>query len=198
MKRLRNPRAGGPTAYWAAMRGLTAGAGRFTMRDVFARCGAQSLNTVKCYVRACVRAGHVREVGAQPRPGSRQTPAKLYAVTATAPTPAPFEKARAARRFGAAQLQMWTAIRALPAFTSRELAAHASTDEVAVGPDLARIFCWHLRRAGYLQELGRSGRWRVLRLKPGMNTGPLPPAISGGGMVDRNPRPRRSGARTPS
>ena len=192
MRRFHQLKNAGPKIYWAVMRGLSESAGAFTMRDVYARCEGCSLNTVKCYVRACVRAGYVAEIGAQPCPGSTRAPSKLYAVTASAPTSAPFEKPNSPdRRIGYAHQHLWTALRALPAFTTRELAALASTDEVIIGSDTARIFCWKLRQAGYLQDLGRDGRWRVQRLKPGMNTGPIAPAVTGtGAVIDRNPRAR--------
>lgn len=195
MKRQHQVGAGGPKAYWAAMRALSRRAGSFTTRDVAARCDEAALNTVRCYIRACARAGHLDEVGerAPVRPTSR--PQKLYAVKVTAPETAPFEKPERAGLLGAAHQQMWTAMRGLQRFTTRDLAACASTDEVAISSDTARIFCWKLEQAGYLQVLGKDGRWKVLRIKPGRNTGPDVPVITGTGeVIDRNPGARRRNA----
>lgn len=195
MKRLHTLKAGGPQAYWSAMRGLTVRDGSFTSRDIAQLCGAGAVNTVSCYVRACVRAGHVDVVGERrlTHPASRRFKRfKLYAVRVTGRLEAPFEKPDRTPKLGAVHQQMWTAMRALSRFTTRELAVLASTDEVTISSDTARIFCWKLEQAGYLQELGRDGRWRVLRLRPGKGTGPIPPVITGAGeVIDRNPRPKR-------
>lgn len=192
MKRLHSLKNSGPKAYWNAMRSLTLSAGSFTVRDVAERCNASSSNTVACYVHACKRGGHLEEVGERPSGALNGQPFKLYAVKVTRRLDAPFEKEVHAPKFGAAHRQMWTAMRAMPRFTTRELAVLASTDEVVVTSNTARIFCWKLEQAGYIQELGRDGRWRVLRLRPGKSTGPLPPAITiEGEVIDRNPTKRR-------
>lgn len=195
MRRQHQIGAGGPKAYWAAMRALSRRSGSFTTRDVAERFDEATLNTVRCYIRSCVRAGHLDEVGERAPVQSTSRPQKLYAVKVTAPEAAPFEKPDRAGLLGAAHQQLWTAMRGLQRFTSRELAATASTDEVPISFDTARIFCWKLRQAGYLQVLGRIGRWKVLRLKPGMNTGPDVPVITGAGeVIDRNPRAKQRSA----
>lgn len=191
MRRQHQIKAGGPKDYWAAMRALSQRGG-FTTRDVVERCEAQNLNTVRCYVRSCFRAGHLNEIGEREPTQPTGRPQKLYTVKVTAPQAAPFEKPDREGLLGAAHQQMWTAMRGLQSFTTRELAAYASTDEVAISSDTARIFCWKLEQAGYLQCLGKNGRWRVLRLKPGKSTGPNVPAITGAGeVIDRNPRSQR-------
>ncbi|WP_264047531.1 hypothetical protein [Methylobacterium flocculans] len=192
MKRLHSLKVSGPKAYWDAMRALTLRAGSFTSRDVAEHCGVTVENTVICYVAACVRYGHLDVVGERPPATPTGRPFKLYAVKVTERLEAPFEKADITRKHGAAHQQMWTAMRALPHFTTRELAVHASTDEVSISSDTARIFCWKLEQAGYLQELGRNGRWRVLRIRPGKSTGPIPPAITfKGEVIERNPAAKR-------
>lgn len=191
MKRQHRIKRAGPKLYWQAMRFLTRSDGSFTVRDLAERCGATIENTVACYVHACARAGHVDVVGERPS-GHPPAPFKLYAVKVTAPEAAPFEKPDREVLLGAGHQQMWTAMRGLQRFTSRELAATASTDEVAISADAARIFCWKLEQAGYLQVLGKDGRWKVLRIRPGMNTGPDVPVITGSGeVIDRNPRSQR-------
>ncbi|GJD93400.1 hypothetical protein [Methylobacterium iners] len=192
MKRQHQIKAGGPKAYWRAMCALTKRASGFTIRDIVELCKAEKPNTVKCYVRSCYRAGHLEEVGERPFPSSRRQPQKLYAVKDTAPEAAPFEKPDRVGLLGAAHQQMWTAMRGLQSFTSRELAATASTDDVMISSDTARIFCWKLEQAGYLQVLGKNGRWKVLRIRPGKNTGPDVPVITGAGdVIDRNARSMR-------
>lgn len=192
MRRQHQIKAGGPKAYWAAMRLLTQRAGHFAIPDVAERCDGAALNTVACYVHACARDGHLEVVGERPPAEPTGRPFKLFAVKVTAPEAAPFEKPGRAGQLGAVHQQLWTTMRGLPRFTTRELAATASTDDVSIGPNTARIFVWKLRQAGYIQTLGKDGRWPVMRIAPGKNTGPNPPAITGAGdVVDRNPRSQR-------
>lgn len=196
MRRLHQVKPGGPQAYWDAMRRLTARAGSFTTRDLAERFADRSENTTACYVHACVREGYLDVVGELPASTPAGRPFKRFAVKVTAPLDAPFEKFDRRPQLGGGQQQMWTVMRALPSFTSRDLAVHASTDEVTISAETARVYCWRLRKAGYLLELGRTGRWLVLRLKPGMNVGPKPPAIIDAGSVvaDRNRSARRRSA----
>lgn len=74
--------------------------------------------------------------------------------------------------------QLWTAIRSLKTFGLKELIFAATTDEVTPSYALAKRYVHYLTTAGYLtaavQARGRSRAWR---LKPGMNTGPLPPCL---------------------
>ena len=192
MRRLHTLKTNGPKVYWALMRELTLSTGSFTCRDIAERSGARSENTVECYVHACARDGHLDVVGDRSPATPTGRPFKLYAVKVTEKLDAPFEKSDRTPKMGAAHQQMWTAMRALPRFTTRELAVLASTDDVAISSDTARIFCWKLEQAGYLQELGRDGRWRVLRIRPGKSTGPIPPAITGKGeVIERNPAAKR-------
>lgn len=192
MKRQHQITPGGPKAYWSAMRLLTQRSGSFAIPDVAERFPGTALNTLQRYVHSCCRAGHLDVTGKRPPTKPTGRPFKLFAVKVTAPEAAPFEKPDQVRLLGAAHQQMWTAMRGLPRFTTRDLAAYASTDEVAISSDTARIFCWKLEQAGYLQVLGKEGRWRVLRIKPGRNTGPDVPVITGAGeVIDRNPGAKR-------
>lgn len=83
---------------------------------------------------------------------------------------------------GLAQEQMWRTLVMLGgAVTARELAAHASTDEIPVRETAAADYLGNLLKAGYLalvlpgKGVGRGGipaRYRLTR-----NTGPRPPMI---------------------
>lgn len=71
---------------------------------------------------------------------------------------------------------MWTAMRGLQSFTATDIAAHASTAAVAVGPGDAAAFCRALLAAGYLRvarKAATGGRETIFRLV--CNTGPRPP-----------------------
>lgn len=72
---------------------------------------------------------------------------------------------------------MWRTMRAMrTAFTPTDIAAHSTTDAVAVSHDDARGFCQMLTRAGYLRVVRkalpprREAIYRLIR-----NTGPRPP-----------------------
>ena len=193
MKRTGLPRTkrplSGPQHYWDTMRRLCAErpCHFFTITDVHKRSNGAKWRTVQTYVLACERGGYIETVGVEPTCKNRE--AKLYRVKVTAPE-APFERGYPfADKAGRQREQLWTAMRALATFTARELAVSAATDEVEVSYSAAKEFITGLKRGGYLQELtpARSRRPATLRLKPGMNSGPKPPAIKADGtVIDRN------------
>lgn len=85
---------------------------------------------------------------------------------------------------GLAQEQMWRTLRMLAGDTNaRELAAHASTREVAVAESAAKDYIQKLHVAGYLlrtregKGFGNGGLQARYRLKPARNTGPRPPMV---------------------
>lgn len=74
---------------------------------------------------------------------------------------------------------MWISLRINPQLNARTLSAAASTDVCPVSEETANSFLQSLNRAGYLDVVRTSspGIQAVYRLKPSMNTGPLPPQI---------------------
>ena len=85
---------------------------------------------------------------------------------------------------GLAQEQMWRTLRLVTRDTNaRELAAHASTKDVAVDEAAARAYLCALDRAGYLdvtaqgKGTGAGGVQSRYRLRIARNTGPRPPMI---------------------
>jgi hypothetical protein len=195
MKRLQ-PDGTGPRAYWNAMKALTTRRGSFSWDDVAEVVPGVVRNTIQSYIAACLRAGHVTIVGER-RARRRSGPdRKLYAVNVNR-SEAPFEKPELTKGdLGTKQRHLWTAIRAMPTFTVRDLTLQASTDDVVISEIWARGYVRCLSEAGYLLTLGRSEtRFVVYRLRPSHNTGPLPPAVSADGTVtDRNPVRRRRAA----
>lgn len=74
---------------------------------------------------------------------------------------------------------MWRTMQHLPEFTSVDVAAHATTDTVAVTKEVAQAYISMLFRTGYLRVIrkaepmaGRLATYRLVR-----NTGPRPPKI---------------------
>ncbi|MGC0151220.1 hypothetical protein ACPRNU_02025 [Chromobacterium vaccinii] len=86
---------------------------------------------------------------------------------------------------GLAQEQMWRAMRILSGdFSFPELAALASTPEVAVSPAAAQCYLKHLAKAGYVtlvqKSMSRVGTGRTpsrYRFSTSRYTGPRPPMI---------------------
>lgn len=178
---------GNPQAFWDRMRALSRTRDGFTIVDVLEKFAAADARTVKHYLRSLVQAGAVAEIGKRRTATNRD--AKLYRVNLnTAADPVARTCALPAQP-GPVQTQIWTAMRGMGGFTTQELAVQASTDDIGVSRSAARDYAQALAQAGYLQELApRQGRkLAVLRLKPSMNTGPVPPAVlSAGGVFDRN------------
>lgn len=178
---------GSPQAFWDRMRALSRTRDGFTIGDVVEKFRAADMRTVQHYVRNLVRVGAVAPIGE--RRTARNRVARVYRVNLnTAIDPVARTCALPAQP-GRVQQQIWTAMRGMGGFTPHELAVQASTDDVGVTRAVARDYASALARAGYLQELApRHGRKpAVMRLKPSMNTGPVPPAVlSTGGVLDRN------------
>ena len=178
---------GNPQAFWDRMRALTRTRDGFTIGDVLEKFRAADTRTVKHYLRSLVQAGAVAEVGSRKTSANRD--AKLYRVNLNSTADPVARTCALPAQPGPVQTQIWTAMRGMGGFTSQELAVQASTDDVGVTRAAARDYAQALAQAGYLQELApRKGRKpAVLRLKPSMNTGPVPPAVlSAGGVFDRN------------
>lgn len=85
---------------------------------------------------------------------------------------------------GQAQEQMWRALRMLATdINARELAAHATTPDVAVKVVAAHDYLGNLAAAGYLETIapghgtGRGGVQARYRLRAERNSGPRPPMV---------------------
>lgn len=90
---------------------------------------------------------------------------------------------------GSGTRNMWRTMRMLAEFSPRDVAAHATTDEVAVSEATAKAYCKALYAAGYLRVLqkavpkkSRQAVYRLIR-----NTGPHAPQVQRVKQVfDRN------------
>ena len=176
-----------PPHYWAVMRDLTVQAGGFTVRDVHDRTNGPSRQTVKEYVRRCRKLGVIAPVGS--RDVGSHHPAVIYAARLDILDAPVMRRADYAADRGRRVQQLWQAMRLMSVFTLPELVATASTDEVEIKDSVARSYVRALAKAGWLVEMTRRSRvgqvatWRLL---PARNTGPLAPADTKSGIVDRN------------
>ena len=174
----------GPEHYWRMMCELTRKAGGFTISDIWGLSNGRSRKTIKCYVHAC------RDVSAiEPSAETADKAVVWRVVNLNAPAPVMRRPDYQDRR-GRVQQQIWTTIRSLPQFTIRELAVEASTDVVRVPEGQAKDYLAALLKAGYIDTIRPSRKLiepGIFRLKLGMGTGPLAPAILKARFVfDRN------------
>ncbi len=163
----------GNAHYWSIMRLLTADdrSAQFTSADIVGLCNRGDRRRINLYLAALTEAGIVE---ATPAPKPQSTRYRLLKRPGVAPS---------VRVDGSRVLTgheaMWAAIRALRVMTARELSVSATTDAVKVPLETAKRFLRCLSDAGYLkiETAGTNKTSAVYRLKPSMDTGPLPPAI---------------------
>jgi hypothetical protein len=156
---------------WSIIRDLTA-VDRDTLFGpavIHARSSGVELATIRRELVTLERAGFLARVQVDGRALWRvvQRPTRLPSLSADG------------RIVETGQGAMWNAIRALGSFTHAEVALAASTEELPVSPVAAKSYVLKLGEAGYLKmerpaTSKRQARWR---LRPSMNSGPLPPKI---------------------
>ena len=170
---------------WEGIRSLAAASDQpFTEEDIWRATHSRlalEMGPIRDYRRALVAGGILAVVTpATPRQ------AATYRLANNVGVEAPRLRKNGSRvTQGLAQEQMWRTLRMMTCDTnSRELAAHASTVDIAVAEVAARDYLRTLHEAGYLVctrqskaiPHGRSMQARY-RLKPARNTGPRPPMV---------------------
>lgn len=161
----------GQQGFWEAIRGLR----EFTVTDLDQR-SCVDRGTVRDFVKRLERGGYIARVG-------HRGNAKVYRLLRDQPeAPRLKRDGSPAKDVGRANEQMWRAMKMLKAFTARDLAVHAATEDVRITAETARTYCRHLHHAGYLAVVGeakrgRQGHRRTYRLRPDRVTGPLAPQV---------------------
>lgn len=160
--------------YWAIIRELDE-LGPWAASEVARRTKADA-SPVSDYVRRLKAGGFARVVGFRGVTG--RPPVPLLRLEQR-PTAAPRLRRDGSECPPTGQEQMWRAIRSLSQFDYVELAYAASTDNVRVNEAAARDYIKHLAGADYLAavQVAKPGKRGIWRLKPAMNTGPLPPRV---------------------
>jgi len=155
-------------AVWDAILEVEDDAHGFTFADIRERRPDLAPIAINQYVARLKNAGLLREVDIA-RDG-----ASIYKL-ARRPSEAPRLRMDGAPQYAqAARDQMWRAMKMIDWWTPRDLAIAASTERCRIADRTARIYASHLFRAGYLFWRARVG---VYRLKPFMNSGPIPPRV---------------------
>jgi len=162
-----NPRQ----AVWDAMRRLAGEdlqAG-FSLSEVVTKSGVLR-KTAKDYILSLVAAGYL-EATAEPD-------AWRFARDGGAHAPRVRRDGSAVTQ-GAGAVNLWRAMRMLPKFTARDLAAHSNTETVRVTEATAQSYCSMLLATGFLRVVqkadpvqDRTAIYRLVR-----DDGPKPPMI---------------------
>ena len=164
----------GNDGFWAIMRRLNAEQGHFTVADIDGESNV-SISNISEYLKGLVAAGIAEQCGKRPPAAKGRFPTPLYRLLKQ-PIRAPRVREDGSLILPSHDEQLWTAIRTLKTFNVKELIFAATTDDVKPSLFSARHLLKILHGAGYLTVTSRGQRGnQVYRLKPNMNTGPLPP-----------------------
>lgn len=157
----------GPRLMWRLMRGLQRHYGYFTSPALLDLAGQGHRKTAENYLAFLKAEGVIETVNASQRLGE----AHRYRILRDGDAP-PARRADGSM-MGERQQALWTAIRALRAFTPSELAMAATTERLPIGSDTARSYVRDLRIAGFLASVAPS----TYRLLPARNSGPRAPIV---------------------
>ncbi|MEX2480237.1 MAG: hypothetical protein WD928_05185 [Gammaproteobacteria bacterium] len=156
---------------WLSMEPLAKRGGGFTVDDVSQAANCTG-GAAEIYLARLQRHGHAQQVGLKEGTGE-----KIYDLT-WRPWPVVFDEIGRPSDDHARRTCLWRTVKMTGSFTAGQLAVIASTEEVPVTKKCAQRFIDRLEEAGYLMALAVPGRRsgdREWRLRPEMNTGPLPP-----------------------
>jgi hypothetical protein len=148
--------------------------------------GGENSQSVRDYLTGLERGGYIRVAREIPDPVSDKRPCtKLYELAKDNGVEAPrVRRDGTLVTQGLAQEQMWRTLRMSKADTNaRELAAHASTDQVPVDEKAASDYLRNLNKGGYLictakgHGIGKGGIQARYKLDTAKDTGPKPPMV---------------------
>lgn len=162
----------GHAGFWSIIRALNV-QGPWTISEVHDETNERHRNSVADYVYRLARGRFAVVVGRKNVRGRLEKTYRLLRSPADAPS---------LRRDGTATPRpgierMWTAMRTLKQFTTREL-AFAAADTAPIPLLTAERYVAHLLSAGYLIVVSPRARSPAIwRLRPNKNTGPKAPKI---------------------
>lgn len=186
----------GQEHFWKVARTLGDGGRAFTGPQIASLSEEPHISTVTTFLRRLESAGFVEKAGADKRPGAKR--ATLWRLLRSPEKLPPMDRDGNVRRPRSVRQQIWNVIRG-PAgkqgFTVHDLVAWGSTDDLPIKLWTAKSYVQDLRRGGYLIQLDPGGPQRpaVWRLKPSMNSGPLPPLVLQAKLVFDQNRSRLTG-----
>lgn len=168
----------GPPLYWRLMRICWQQFGYFTSTAIRELAGNRHRHTIQLYIEFLRTEGVVR-ITDETRHGGMV----IHRYVIERDGDAPPSRRPSDYAMGSRQQALWTAMRAIGAFSPGELALAASTEQLRIAPETARSFVFDLKKAGYVAELA-GAKYRLL---PARNSGPRAPIIlRGRGAFDLN------------
>lgn len=172
---------------WAAVRSLR----KFTQKEVCFEVSKDrnvdvNKDTVKYLIKGLLNGGYIEIIGEKKTHASNR-PENIYELKNDCGVHAPkITRAGKPLILGKSQENMWRSMRILQQFTSRELAATSTTDDVKVSEPHARKYATDLHKAKYLRIMQNANN-RMTVYKLIRNTGPKSPSVQQDGtVVDRN------------
>jgi DNA-binding HxlR family transcriptional regulator len=169
------PILGGYDFFWSQILAKTAKGDSFTYRDIDRACGPGHENMLTRFLRLLVKNGYVEAVATSDKPAQP----RVYQLIKRQSDPPKFSRDGKIGKKGAAQQQLWNAIRrSAGGFQIADLALSASTDEVPISYWTAKDYCGALAKAGILKPIGvtkRRGTVKSYVLLGAANTGPKAP-----------------------
>ncbi|QDY99087.1 hypothetical protein FQ775_01145 [Nitratireductor mangrovi] len=187
----------GQDHFWKVIRTLGADGRTFSASAVSACSQEPHTGTITTFLRRLHLAGIVADTGERQKAANGRQETLWQLAKSPEATPIVSRDGTQTRQ-RSAQQQMWNIMRGTAGragFTYRDLIALGSTDDLEIADNTAKSFIQQLSRAGYLQKLdaggpGRPARWR---LRPAMNSGPLPPKLLRAKLVYDQNRERVTG-----
>lgn len=169
----------GQEHFWRVARTLGADGKAFTASAIASVSQEPHLSTITTWLRRLHTAGILANEGTSisPRSGRPETSWRLLQSPEALPV---IGRDGSLQRPRSVRQQMWNVMRGptgRSGFTFADLVAFGSTDDLAVKSITAKSFIQELRRGGYLLTLDDGGPAKpaIYKLRPAMNTGPLPP-----------------------
>jgi len=142
----------------------------FSVADIFEQTYVHR-RTIRTYIDCLVAGGYAERIDGDP--------IKFRLICDPVPYHAPrLNPMGGPVKTGTGVENMWRSMRMMSHFTSREIAAHSTTDIVDVTEQTAKSYCSALLRAGYLRVVRKAvpkksqAIYRLIR-----NSGPNPPKI---------------------
>lgn len=162
---------------WRVIRAMGDADRRFSASQVASVSQEPHSGTVTTFLRRLMLAGVVERDGALRSTTNGRLEHVYRLLRSPEHTP---HLTRYGMRPTTAQQQLWNVMRgplARAGFTYADLVAYGSTDDLTIPAVTARSYITLLFKAGYLLQLhpGGPGKPALWRLRPAMNTGPLPP-----------------------
>lgn len=162
---------------WRVIRTLGDAGRRFSAGQIAGVCQEKSFGTVTTFLRRLTTAGITVRDGTSRSASGRQE--HLYRLERSPEATPLVARDGTAVKPRSARQQMWNIIRGAAGrggFTYQDLMVLASTEDVAIAANTAKSFIQELKGSYLLQlDAGGPGRPAIWRLRPAMNTGPLPP-----------------------